>query len=627
MSSLYGNWRFCSRLRPVRFCRAGRYLISRDAFSGYVSIMQMTCAFSTATLLVAGRLYVPWWFVSRIAALSGSLVMTFGLVREYMHLYAEREEGEQELSRRNAVLQAITAIFQEALKCKTEEELSQTCLKVAKEITFSEVGFVAEVAPDGCLRDLATFDLDSGPCLLRKKERRLPDNYNLPGLYERLLRESIGFLTNSPERPDETVSEPLPLTALLGVPLVHHSRTMGIISVGKREGSYTQKELESLESLAPAIVEALRRARAETALRRAEQEWERTFNTVPDLIAIVDQHCRIVRINQALAERLGTTAEACVGATCFGCLHGTSEPPETCPHALTMRDGKEHVAEIHERFLDGDFVVSTTPMFDERGEMAGVVHVARDITERKRAEEALLRNEKLATVGRMAASIAHEINNPLEAVMNTLYLAKSCLGENELARQYLDIADEELNRVSHITRQTLGFYRESSDPTPVSVATVVDSAVDLLRSKIRGKNAEIRKKYSGHPLATAVPGELRQIFSNLLANSLDAIDDKGTIALRVSRSTCVNNGQARIRITIADNGKGISASTLPHIFAPLFTTKEVTGSGLGLWVSKQLVDKHHGSIRVRTRTSGKRRGTTFSVLIPAGMERATEARV
>ena len=222
----------------------------------------------------------------------------------------------------------------------------------------------------------------------------------------------------------------------------------------------------------------------------------------------------------------------------------------------------------------------------------------------------------------MAATIAHEINNPLEAVMNTLFLARTSSELPEPVRQYLDVADEELRRISHITSQALGFYRESVTPTRVSLRAIMDSAIDMLKSKITAKHVSILKQYRGELHVIAVGGELRQVFSNLLSNSLDAVGEKGTIRLRLSRSTCVNNHQPRIRVTIADNGKGINAVTRPRIFEPLFTTKESTGSGLGLWVCRQLIDKHHGSIQVHSSTAAEHRGTVFSVLIPADAELA-----
>lgn len=241
-----------------------------------------------------------------------------------------------------------------------------------------------------------------------------------------------------------------------------------------------------------------------------------------------------------------------------------------------------------------------------------------------RAQEALIRSEKLASVGRMAASIAHEINNPLAAVMNAVYLAKTGLRQPELA-QYLDMAEDELKCISHITRQTLGFYRESSSPTAVSVNSIMDSAVDLLRGKIKVKHAEIEKQYESDFQVMGVSGELRQVFSNLLVNSLDAIPHEGKIKLRVSKTTCDNNGNSRIRVTLADNGQGIEAATLPRIFEPLFTTKEATGSGLGLWVSKQLIEKQGDSIRVRSSASEPHRGTAICVVLPMSSDRTAKA--
>ena len=257
------------------------------------------------------------------------------------------------------------------------------------------------------------------------------------------------------------------------------------------------------------------------------------------------------------------------------------------------------------------------------GEIIEWFGTATDVTERKRTEEALLRSEKLASVNRMAVSMAHEINNPLEAVTNTLYLARTNADDPEFVRRYLDIADDELKHISHITRQTLGFYRESSAPAMVSVNSIMDSSLDLLQKKIQARGAHIEKQYDGDVKVVAVAGELRQVFSNLLTNSLEAIEERGAIKLRVSRSMCVNTGQIRIRVTVADDGKGINAVTLPRIFDPLFTTKEATGTGLGLWVSKQIIEKHGGSIRVRScyaapHSSGNRarRGTAFSIVLP-----------
>jgi PAS domain S-box-containing protein len=238
------------------------------------------------------------------------------------------------------------------------------------------------------------------------------------------------------------------------------------------------------------------------------------------------------------------------------------------------------------------------------------VAVFDNITERKRSAELLLRAEKLASAGRMAAAIAHEINNPLDAVMNLLFLAARTEQLPESARHLLETADDELKRVAHITRQSLGFYRESSAPTLTSIMAVLDSAVDVLKSRIKAKHANIEKQFDTDASVTAIAGELRQVFSNILSNSLDAIDERGTIKLRISPD------KYHVRVTVSDNGKGIPKSMQRRIFEPFFSTKGAVGTGLGLWVSQQIVEKHSGTIQVRSSSDGFRRGTTFSVVLP-----------
>jgi len=233
----------------------------------------------------------------------------------------------------------------------------------------------------------------------------------------------------------------------------------------------------------------------------------------------------------------------------------------------------------------------------------------------KKAEEALIGSEKLASAGRMAAVLAHEINNPLEAVMNLLFLAQTTGDIPAQVHQYLKMADDELKRIAHITRQTLGFYREPSVPTTFLVVTLLNSVVDLLQAKRVATQVLLEKQGNDQLHITANFGELRQVISNLMLNSLDALGEGGRVTLRASTSHDPSDGSSRIRITIADNGQGISAAALPRIFEPFFTTKGSTGNGLGLWVCKQIVEKHGGSLWVRSRTS-EPHGTTFSMVLP-----------
>ena len=233
----------------------------------------------------------------------------------------------------------------------------------------------------------------------------------------------------------------------------------------------------------------------------------------------------------------------------------------------------------------------------------------------QKAEAALVGSEKLASAGRMAAVLAHEINNPLAAVMNLLFLAQTTADTPTTVLKYLKMADDELKRIAHITRQTLGFYRESSLPTVFPVAALLNSVLDLLQAKIVSTQVIVERQCDDLLQMTAIFGELRQVISNLMLNSLDAVGEGGRVILRASISQNPLDGSSRVRITIADNGLGISAASLPRVFEPFFTTKVSTGNGLGLWVCKQLIEKHGGSIWARSRTD-EAHGTTFSIVLP-----------
>jgi two-component system, NtrC family, sensor kinase len=239
-----------------------------------------------------------------------------------------------------------------------------------------------------------------------------------------------------------------------------------------------------------------------------------------------------------------------------------------------------------------------------------------EMQQRKDAEAALLRSEKLASMGRMAASIAHEINNPLSAVMNVLFLAGNTPDLSQSARGYLETANGELKRIAHITRQTLGFYHHDAVPTRSSASALLDSVVDLLRTRARAKNITVTSECPKGLQVLGVFDELRQVVANLLLNGLDAVEENGTVKLRASASSCTFEGRPCVRITIADSGKGIPKAAIKQIYEPLFTTKGSIGTGLGLWVAKQLIEKHGGAIRVHSAVDGDRKGTTFSILLP-----------
>jgi PAS domain S-box-containing protein len=260
---------------------------------------------------------------------------------------------------------------------------------------------------------------------------------------------------------------------------------------------------------------------------------------------------------------------------------------------------------------------SGAPIRDSSGQMIGVVLVFRDITERRMSEGALMRAEKLAAAGRLAASVAHEVNNPLEGLTNLIYIAYRSNNVDEI-RHLLSQAEGELGRIAHITRQSLGFYRETSSPAPFKPATIVREVTEFYASRAARLGVSFIVNAKTEREVLGLSGELRQILSNLLANSLDACASGSTI--RVEANSAIdprNPARPGVRITIADTGFGIPSEHLENIFEPFFTTKKDTGTGLGLWVSRELVAKHGGSLRVRSRTTDPLCGTVFSLFLPA----------
>jgi signal transduction histidine kinase len=243
-----------------------------------------------------------------------------------------------------------------------------------------------------------------------------------------------------------------------------------------------------------------------------------------------------------------------------------------------------------------------------------------EATERKRAEEALRKTEKLAAAGRLAASIAHEINNPLEAVTNLLYLLRHQPSLDREATGYADLAQQEISRVAEMTQQTLRFYRQSTLPVVANVAELLDSVLTLFVGRFAALQIEVSRKIGRDVELYCFSGELRQVFANLIGNAIDAMVLGGRLSLSLRRSRSWVDGTPGIRLFVADNGCGMTAATRHRIFEPFFTTKETTGTGLGLWVSGEIMSKHNATVRVVSRPAcageGRRSGSVFMLFFP-----------
>jgi PAS domain S-box-containing protein len=359
---------------------------------------------------------------------------------------------------------------------------------------------------------------------------------------------------------------------------------------------------------------------AESHADRTTREMAAIVEYSCDAIYSTTQDGTIANWNRAAEILYGYTAEEAVGSNV-----ARLAPPERRDELDRNREilkSGGHVASYRTERMRKDgsrrpVLLSVSPLRNARGEMVGASAIARDISAEKQSEEAVRRSEKLATAGRLAASIAHEINNPLEAVANLLYLARHDPGH---AGEYLTQAEQELGRVARLAQQTLGFVRDASSPGAMDPAAIMDEILQLYCRKLDGRRIRVTRRYRSHFEITGYSGELRQLFANLLVNAVDAMAEGGALEVRVATGRDWSSGSEGVRITVADNGSGIPRADLRQIFEPFYTTKKDTGTGLGLWVSRGIVQKHGGSIRVRSRTDGDATGTVFSIFLPERQE-------
>jgi PAS domain S-box-containing protein len=264
--------------------------------------------------------------------------------------------------------------------------------------------------------------------------------------------------------------------------------------------------------------------------------------------------------------------------------------------------------------------LTISPVRDPEGKIVGAAKILRDVTMQKKMEAALRTTERLASVGRLAATVAHEINNPLEAVTNLIYLARRNPNLPPEALSLLVMADEELQRVTHIARQTLGFYRDTSSPIPIAVGEAIDEMLAIYHRRLNYKQVSLRKRVESGLSVRALHGQFKQIVSNLVTNAIDAVQPGRRIEVRAWESTHPVTGAPGIRLVVADQGCGIPEPIVRKIFTPFFTTKKDVGTGLGLWIVKGMLLKSGGTILCRSRVAraeGKDSGTVMMVFLPS----------
>jgi PAS domain S-box-containing protein len=353
------------------------------------------------------------------------------------------------------------------------------------------------------------------------------------------------------------------------------------------------------------------------------EEWFRsTLTSLGDAVIATDGKGHVTFLNSMAEKLMGTTLSVVRGKyieNIFPIFNETTLKRVDNPVKKVMERGAIIGLANHTVLLntDGTYIPiedSAAPIRDGRGKIVGVVMVFRDATTERKSQEVLRKTEKLAAAARLAATVAHEINNPLEAIGNLIYITKATDGLPESVFVNLSLAEEELSRVSHITRQTLGFYRESKQPNEVDLPTLVESVLNIYSNKFSTKNIIIVRDFHDCPPIQALSGELKQAVANLVSNAADAVPHGGTICVRID---CHEDATSHIvKIIVEDDGPGIAPEHRDHIFEPFFTTKKDVGTGLGLWVTKEIIERHSGTVEVRSMNGTGPSGTAFSITLP-----------
>ena len=290
-------------------------------------------------------------------------------------------------------------------------------------------------------------------------------------------------------------------------------------------------------------------------------------------------------------------------------VYATGVPVNLQGARVEFQPAPGNSAEIH--FVDFTF----QPLREADHSISGIMVLGVDITEKKRSEQALLQNEKLAAVGRLASTIAHEINNPLESVTNLVYLTRRS-SDLQRAHEFLDLAELELRRMASITRQTLSFNKRIAVPGEVNSDDLFSSVTGIYQSRFANTGVTVERRLrSLHPIL-CIGGEIRQVLNNLVSNAIDAMPHGGRLLLRSRDATHPLTGEPGIVLTVADTGTGIPSDRLRRIFEPFYTTKDIGGIGLGLWISHDIIKRHRGELRVRSSVTPHRHGTVFTLFLP-----------
>jgi signal transduction histidine kinase len=416
-------------------------------------------------------------------------------------------------------------------------------------------------------------------------------------------------------------------------PLRVVGQLVGILTLLTREThTFAPAEIASLTALTRGLAVAIQNAQLFESVSRAEREWEQTFSAIRDAIAITGPDYRIMRVNQAFLDMFGVPESEAIGQRCCHFFYGAPGPTPGFRCHQIMQTQQTTPFEVDSLIIPGTYHISLFPLHDEQGKFLGLIHSVRDVSEERAMRDVMARNERLVAMGRLAASVAHEINNPLFSIRNCLALLDDAVSDDESSRSFLHLAKSELDRLTRTVRNLLDFVRPSEEPrTRTDLTAVLERAILMTSKQMEYAHVTIVKELAFDlPPILASADQLTQVAINLILNAIEAMPDGGQLRIvtcpgpqRTTAEVAPERVVDTVQVIFRDTGCGIASDYLEAIFEPFFSTKEeVKGVGLGLPISHGIVQRHHGTIEVQSEVDV---GSTFTITLPRLTEEEWES--